>query len=86
MFQASGYGTPENIPDLVDQVKALQALRDRTNGFSDLVPAAPGVSAAQRREVVTLLQKRARLLEEQVGLVAPKPVRDIAAEMAALKR
>ena len=55
-------------------MKALQALRDRTNGFSDLVPAAPGISAKQRRDVVQLLQKRASLLEEQVGLkVAPGP-------------
>ena len=74
MFKTAGYAKPEDIPDLIDQVKALQALRDRTNGFSDLVPAAPGISAKQRRDVVQLLQKRASLLEEQVGLkVAPGP-------------
>lgn len=84
VFQASGYHTPEGIPELKAQVEALQALRDRTNQFADLVLAAKGITAKQRKELVSILQKRARLLEEQVGLVSQD--QDVAVNTARLKQ
>jgi 8-oxo-dGTP pyrophosphatase MutT (NUDIX family) len=84
LFKESGYHTPEGMPDLKAQVQALVDLRERTNGFADLVPAAKGITAKQRKDLVTLLQKRARLLEEQVGLVSGS--QDVAVKTAALKQ
>jgi 8-oxo-dGTP pyrophosphatase MutT (NUDIX family) len=68
VFQASGYGAPDAIPDLLGQVQKLQHLRAQSNNFLDLLPAAKGVTLKQRKEIAALLQKRATLLEEQVGL------------------
>lgn len=84
IFQSSGYHTPEGIPGLKAQVQALVDLGARTNGFADLVPAAKGITAKQRKELVSLLQKRARLLEEQVGLVSGE--QDVAVATEALKK
>jgi 8-oxo-dGTP pyrophosphatase MutT (NUDIX family) len=84
LFKESGYHTPEGMPDLKAQVQALSDLGARTNGFADLVPAAKGITAKQRKDLVTLLQKRARLLEEQVGLV--RGDQDVAVATEALKQ
>jgi 8-oxo-dGTP pyrophosphatase MutT (NUDIX family) len=67
VFKAANYTKAEQAALFREQGKALQALRQATNDFADLVPQVAGIAAADRDTILQMLRVRATLLVEKLA-------------------
>ena len=68
VFRKAGLASADELGrKALNRIAAIKKLGQRTNDFADLVPAVKGVPAADRKAILELLRKRARLLETAIA-------------------
>ncbi len=64
IFDKAGVAGPDALGQkAINQIKAIKALRARTNDFQDLVPKMGGISETDRAAILQMLRKRADVIE-----------------------
>ncbi len=68
LAKTAGYATPTDVPSFRAQVEKISELAAKTNNWADVIPAGtPGVSAADRATMISMLQHRTAALKDLAG-------------------
>lgn len=74
MAKDAGVSQPEDISDIVDQLRRVVALRGQPGGWSAFVEKAnPLMPKADRDQVVSMLETRSKLLDAKLRALTAKP-------------